>query len=104
MMDKGSGQLIPPRSSIGEFSVGDCVLYTLTRGGRRFTAQVSVREKWLRWTNYYKENVGWLRRCAVRCYIVSSGRGGTMEVLPAELRPDTVLDRILVAIDTPDAA
>ena len=79
------------------YSVGDPVLYTYIKGTRKVVVPVVISKVGL-WVGGDPSG-GVLVSMEVIAYKVSSGRGGELRVLPSELRPDTILDRITVALD-----
>jgi hypothetical protein len=83
-----------PRSA---FSVGDLALFTYIKGDRRAIVPVVVSHVVFRFSIDTESNdvIGW----ELTGYIVSSGRGGELRAQPADLRPDTALERIVDALD-----
>lgn len=84
-------------SSSPTFAVGDRVLYSLIRKGRRITIQVTIYEIFSKCS--FDTETSAPMKWELEGYAVSSGRGGHVRVAPAELRPDTALDRIVEALD-----
>ena len=82
------------------FCVGDPVLLTYIKGHRKVVVPVVVSRVgiWMCEDPESGEETG----VEVLAYLVSSGRGGGLRVAPSELRPDTDLDRIVVALDAAD--
>jgi hypothetical protein len=78
------------------FSVGDRVLFTYIKGPRKVVVPVVIAKVGV-WLGEISD--GDLVNVEVLSYMVTSGRGGELRVDPSELRPDTVLDRIAVALD-----
>jgi hypothetical protein len=87
-------------SSEFKFEVGDRVLLTLIKRQRKFIIPVVI-SKVACLLSVDSESSSPLKS-TVTGYIVSSGRGGELQVGPSELRPDTVLDRITIALSEGD--
>lgn len=93
---------IPKSSKVAHLSCGVRVLYTYTRKGRRVVVPVRI----MRISSALVTPRGSKLPpdVEITSYIVSSGRGGELRVSAGELRPDTALDRIVVALDAMDDA
>lgn len=103
-MDKRVRRTTAPKSSAGEFSVGEDALYITTRKGKKITVPVKILRGCVE-AKVRRNTVGLgfgIR--FVQIYRVRSERGGELTIASSELRPGTVLDRILDAIDSSDAA
>lgn len=74
-------------SSADRFVVGDPVLYSFIRKGRRITLQVTVSE--VHTKAFLDTETSAPVMWELESYVVSSGRGGQVRASPAELRPDT---------------
>lgn len=80
-----------------QFAVGDRAILTYIRGAREVLVPVVVSRVGL-WISE-DPKTGKVPTGEVLAYVVSSGRGGELQVPPSSLRPDTVLDRIVIALD-----
>lgn len=80
-----------------QYSVGEPVLFTYIKGTRKVVVPVVISKVGL-WVGG-DPSKGEVVSMEVLAYKVSSGRGGELRVSPNELRPDTILDRITVALD-----
>ncbi len=79
------------------FACGDRAVFTYRRKNRRAKVLVTVTS-----INYeLGSRVPGLGHSIIGClgYVVRSEHGGELTALPEDLRPGTVLDRILIAIE-----
>jgi hypothetical protein len=79
------------------FDIGDRVILTYIRGARKVLVAVVISKVgvWICEDSKTNEETG----KEVLAYVVSSGRGGELRVPPSALRPDTILDRMIIAFD-----
>ncbi len=71
-------------------------MFTYIKGPRKVVIPVVISSVGMK---VYKCEDGEPIEVDALSYRVSSGRGGELRVAPSELRPDTILDRIAVALD-----
>lgn len=83
-----------------QFQVGEPALFTYIKGSRKIIVPVVVSKVWCLFELYTE--TGAPMKPTISSYGVISGRGGELRVDPSALRPDTVLDRIAVALDEMD--
>jgi len=79
------------------FSVGDRVLFTYIRKSRKLVVPVVVSNLFFLCSIDLESNSPSTSEFVD--YAVSSGRGGELRARPADLRPDTALERIVDALD-----